>query len=195
LTKNDAGNDTLARQNASEMIKAQMEAYQRTLEFMAKKSEGYSPKISPENLVVVTDVWLPILEQDQKANKVNGVIDQLGALNHPEGVPHRRYKPIKIFGWLLVPDFVPVKPPLVHLMLVDKNDATLVYFAELKKRLPRPDLHDAFKLKNVEETKFAGFEGLLDCSNLPEGSYTLILLQENDGEWSMSTTPNVLELI
>lgn len=195
LIKNDAGNDTLARQNAGEMIKAQMEAYQRTLEFMAKKSEGYSPKISPENLVVVTDVWLPILEKDQKAHKVRGVIDQLGALNHPEGVPHRRYKPIKIFGWLLVPDFVPVKPPLVHLMLVDKNDATLVYFAELKKRLPRPDLYDAFKLKNVEETKFAGFEGLLDCSNLPEGSYTLILLQENDGEWSMSTTPNVLELI
>ena len=50
-------------------------------------------------------------------------------------------------------------------------------------------------LKNVEETKFAGFEGMLDCSNLPEGSYTLILLQENEGVWSMSTTTNVLELI
>jgi hypothetical protein len=195
LTENDSENDMLMRQNAAEIITAQMEAYQRTLEFMAKQSEGYLPKVAPENLVIVTDVWLPILEKDQKVNKVRGVIDQLGALNHPESAPHRRYKPIKIFGWLLVPEFIPTKAPSVHLMLIDQNDETQVFFSEIKKRLPRPDLYDAFKLKNIEETKFAGFEAILDCSNLPEGVYKLILLQEHEGEWSMSATPNILELI
>jgi hypothetical protein len=116
-------------------------------------------------------------------------------LNHPEGTPHRRYKPIKIFGWLLVPEFIPTKASSVHLMLIHQNDDTQVFFSEIKKRLPRPDLYDAFKLKNIEETKFAGFEAILDCSNLPEGVYKLILLQEHEGEWSMSATPNILELI
>ncbi|MBV5301597.1 MAG: glycoside hydrolase family 99-like domain-containing protein, partial [Methylococcales bacterium] len=195
LTKNDGQNDVLIRQNAAEVITAQMEAYQRTLEFMVKQSDGYLPKGSSDSLTVVTDVWLSSLEKDQSVNKVLGVIDQLGTLNHPEGVPFRRYKPLKIFGWMLIPDLVPIKPPSIYIMFVNQEDSSQVFFAEIKKRLPRPDLYDAFKLKSIEETKFAGFDAMLDCSNMSEGSYTLILLQEDKGEWSMSSTPNILKLV
>jgi hypothetical protein len=174
------------RERLGRAITAQIQSYHRTLDFMIHQQTNIdTPKASDGKIIRASEIWPDGLLQDQPLGKALGSIDQLGPPNHQQKEPLLRHKPIQFHGWMVLVGYVPNQAPPLYLAFIHK-ETRQVFFATLTKRFLRPDLPEALALTDPGEASFAGFDGLVDCSSLPVGHFSMELLMKVADEWSVA---------